>query len=101
MTYAKNPALLAKEARLQEAVTSVLNKEHTPYSAIHEFKVPRQTLYDRLNRKLPRNQAHEKDQILTHSEEKELVRWITCLTITGYPPRHATLREMAKEIRKH
>jgi len=57
-------------------------------------------LYDRLNGKLRRNRAHESEQILSHAEEKELVQWITRLTRTGYPPRHATLREMAEEIRK-
>ena len=33
-------------------------------------------------------------------EEKELVRWITQLTQTGYPPRHQIVREMAEEIRR-
>ena len=33
---------------------------------------------------------------LTIMEEKELVQWTTSLTATGYAPRHATLREMAK-----
>jgi hypothetical protein len=47
---------------------------------------------------LPRSQAHEAEQILSHAEEKELVRWITRLTITGYAPRHLTLREMAEEV---
>ena len=47
----------------------------------------------------PRNKAHETEQLLSHAEEKELVRWITRLTITGYPPQYDTLREMAEEIR--
>src|SRR5438309_1672801 len=36
---------------------------------------------------------------LTIVEEKELVRWITLLTATGYAPRHATLHEMAEYLR--
>ena len=44
--------------------------------------------------------SHESKQILSHAEEKELVRWITRLTISGYPPRYSTLREMAEEVRK-
>jgi hypothetical protein len=40
----------------------------------------------------------ETNQILTHTEEKELVKWITHLTVTGCPPQYATLREMAEEI---
>ena len=48
----------------------------------------------------PRNQAHEHDQNLTHAEEKELVRWITLLTISGYPPRYETLRQLVEIIRE-
>src|SRR5439155_11768894 len=83
------------------AVTAVLNKEHTCHSAAIAFNVPRRTLYYRVkeNRK-PRNQAHERDQNLTHAEEKELVRWITLLTISGYPPRYETLRRLAEIMRE-
>jgi hypothetical protein len=42
----------------------------------------------------------EKQQVLSHAEEKELVQWITHLTITGYSPQYKTLLEIAKEIRK-
>jgi Tc5 transposase DNA-binding domain/helix-turn-helix, Psq domain len=100
MTRPKLQALIEKEARLQEAVTAVRNKQHTCHSAALAFKVPRQTLYDRVKGKPPRNKAHEAEQLLSHAEEKELVRWITLLTLTGYPPRYITLREMATEIRK-
>jgi hypothetical protein len=62
------------------------------YSAAIVYNVPRRTLYDRVRgNKKPRNQAHERDQNLTPTEEKELVRWITLLTISGYPPRYETL----------
>jgi DDE superfamily endonuclease/Tc5 transposase DNA-binding domain len=100
MTRPKNPESIEKEARLQEAVAAVLAKTHNVPSAAHDFHVPSQTLYDRLAGKPPRNQAHETEQLLSHAEEKELVKWITRLTITGYPPRYETLREMAEEIRK-
>src|SRR5271170_7723293 len=100
MTRRKNPLMAEKEAQLQLAVTAVLNKEHTCHSAAIAFAVPRRTLYYRVkeNRK-PRNQAHESEQILTHAEEKELVRWITLLTMSGYPPRYETLRRLAEIIR--
>jgi len=100
MTRPINQEAIKKEARLQEAMAAVLAKKYTASSATHAFNVPRQTLYDRLDGKLPRNKAHETEQLLSHTEEKELVRWITRLTITGYPPRYETLREMAEEIRK-
>ena len=51
---------------------------------IQHTSVPHQTLYDRINGKLPHKLAQEQLQGLTHAEEKELVQWITSLTITGY-----------------
>ena len=100
MTLRKNPALVEKEAQLQETVAAVLSGQFTGHSTAIAFKVPRQTLYDRLNGKSPRNRAHEADQLFSHAEEKELVRWIPCLTIAGLPPRHQTLYEMALKLRK-
>ena len=100
MTRPIDKEAIQKEARLQEAMAAVQAKKYTAPAAARAFNVPRQTLYDRLDGKLPRNKAHETEQLLSHAEEKELVRWITRLTITGYPPRYDTLREMAEEIRK-
>ena len=101
MTRCKNPEAAEKEAHLQEAITAVLNGDFNGYQAARHFNVPKRTLYDRVKLgKKPRNQAHECDQNLTIAEEKELVGWITRLTIIGYPPRYQTLREMAEEIRK-
>jgi hypothetical protein len=100
MTRPKNREAIAKEARLQEALASVQNHHHSCHTASIAFNVPRQTLYDRYNGKAPRKQAQEPLQVLSHAEEKEMVRWITDLTITGYPPRHVTLREMAEDLRK-
>jgi Tc5 transposase DNA-binding domain len=100
MTRPKNPESIEKDARLQEAVAAVLTKTHNVPSAAHDFNVPRQTLCDQLNGKPPRDQAHEAEQLLSQAEEKELVRWITRLTITSYPPQYETLLEMAEEIRK-
>src|SRR5271169_5832223 len=85
MTRPKNPDTAENEAKLQEAA----------------FDVRRSTLYDRVKYgKKPRNQAHEDDQNLTHAEEKELVRWITRLTISGYAPGYETLRRLAEIIRE-
>ena len=101
MTRPRNPAAIEKESRLQEAIAAVLKKKHICHSAANAFNVPRWTLYHRVKENMQsRNKAHEDTQLLSHAEEKELVRWITRLTTAGYPPRHATLREMADEIRK-
>src|SRR5438046_2850948 len=80
-------------------MAAVLAKKHNATSAALALNVHHSTLYDRLDGKPPRNKAHE-TELLSHAEEKELVRWITCLTITGYSPRYDTSREMAEEIRK-
>ena len=97
----KNDSPIEKEARLQEAIKAVRKKQYSCHTAAIVFNVRRRTLYDRVKKnRNPCNLAHEHNQNLTHAEEKELVRWITRLTITGYPPRYETLREMAEEIRK-
>src|SRR5437762_6004877 len=100
MTCPKNQEAIEKEARLQEAMAAVLAKKHNATSAALAFNVHHSTLYDRLDGKPPSNKVHETEQLLSHAEEKELLRWITRLTITSYPPRYDTLREMAEEIRK-
>ena len=101
MTRPKNKLAAKKEAQLQLAIAAVSNHEHTCHSAAIAFDVPRRTLYNRVTKNMkPRNQAHESDQNLTHAEEKELVRWITRLTITGYAPRYETLRRLAEIIRE-
>jgi len=101
MTCAKDLLVAEKEARLQEAITAVQNGEHTCHSTAITFEVPRSILYEQVNsRKQSRNLAHESKQNLFHAEERELVQWITRLTISGYPPCHSTLKEMAEEVRK-
>jgi hypothetical protein len=100
MTRPKCTGSAEKEALMQAALTAFRNKEKTASQAIRDFNIPRQTFYDRLNGKLPRKRAHENSQLLSHAQEKELVRWITELTKTGYSPRHATVLEMAQIIRR-
>jgi len=40
------------------------------------------------------------EQNLSLPEERELVKWVTQLTIVGYPASHGLIHEMAKVIRK-
>ena len=100
MTRRVQPDTAEKEARLQAAIAAYRSGEKTVTQAVRHYNVSRSTFYSRLDGILPRNQAHESDQRLTHAEEKELVSWITRLTITGYSPRYKTLREMAEAILK-
>ena len=89
-----------KEARIQEALTAIRKGQYKCFQAARKFNIPPQTLSDRIKGMLSAPLAQEKLQLLSHAEEKELVRWITRLTITGYSPRYATLCEMAEEIRQ-
>ena len=45
--------------------------------AVDALKVSKSTLHRHLKGGLTRQQAHEKDQLLTHQEEKALANWIT------------------------
>ena len=89
-----------KEARVQEALTSIRSGQYNCFQAARTFNIPPQTLSDRVKGASSRSLAQEQLQLLSHAEEKELVRWITRLTVTGYSPRYPTLREMAEEIRQ-
>jgi hypothetical protein len=100
MTRPINQEAIEKEVRLQETMTAVLAKKYTTSSTTHIFNIPHQILYNQFDKKLPCNKAHETEQLLSHAEEKELLQWITHLTIINYPPRYNILREMAEEIGK-
>ena len=101
MTRRMDDGAIEKEAQMQIAITAVKNTEYTAHTAAIIFGVSHHTFYARIKENTkPRNLAHEDNQNLTHAEEKELVQWITRLTITGYPLSYRTLREMAEEIRK-
>jgi Tc5 transposase DNA-binding domain len=103
----KDPERAEKEARLQAAIIEYNNRVKQQKSAskvsinrlAKDFKVPRQTLTGRLNRKQAPNKAHETAMHLTINEEKELACWITTRTQHGYAPRYRTVLELAEIIR--
>jgi hypothetical protein len=104
MTRRKNPETAENEARLQQAIAEYQKQQKKPPKVslrrvAKEFNVPRQTLRDRLDGKLPRNKAHEQLMHLTNEEENELVHWITTLTPCGYAPHYRTVQELAEIIR--
>ena len=93
-----------KAAEIEEGIQAAINalKSGTCKSACEasrRFNVPHSTLTHRLSGRVQKNLSHECNQNLTHAEEKELVRWITKLTQTGYPPHYRIVHEMAEEIR--
>jgi hypothetical protein len=88
------------EADIQAAILAYNTGEHSSIrAAARAFSVPYPTLRNRLSGRTSRLHAHETSQILSNAEEGTLVRWITCLTRTGFPASPALVVEMAEEIR--
>jgi hypothetical protein len=93
--------LAAREVQIKRAVTGVLNGTfRTAHEAAIALNVPRSTVYDRLNHTTSRVVARQSQQNLSPAEEQALATWIQDSSRTGYPVRHATVREMAEAIRK-
>ncbi len=92
---------LKDEDHIQAAMEGYLDGTYQSIRhATTELKVKPSTLHHRIKGRETRSAAHSDSQALTPNEEIELVRWITKLTITGYPPGHCTLWSMAEMIRK-
>ncbi|EDO04592.1 hypothetical protein SS1G_07075 [Sclerotinia sclerotiorum 1980 UF-70] len=99
--YTQSPFTPAQiEEKLQQAIVALQLKEFKSIrKAAEHFEVPKSTLADRLAGKKTRSQTHEMAQILSNAEENTLVRWISRLTITGFPATPILVKEMADEIR--
>ena len=101
MTHRKALKTPEDESRIQEGLNGLKNgRFQSVRHAARELNISRGTLQHRFNGRVSRSISHSEAQALTSAEEDELVRWITQLTITGYPPRHDTLWSMAETIRK-
>jgi Tc5 transposase-like DNA-binding protein len=91
---------MESEARIQEALQALENKDfNTLYAAAKHYDVSRATLTRRASGSKSRAQGQESAQLLSMAEEKALVKWISQLSSTGKPVRHALVKEMAEEIR--
>ena len=90
-----------KEALIQQALNGLANGTYnSAHYAATKLNIPRSTLYDRQRGLNSHAQAHESEQNLSLPEERELVKWVTQLTIVGYPASHGLVHEMAEVIRK-
>ena len=100
MTHAKSHAAVAREPRLQEAIDGINSGRFTlAHDAAKQMPdVRRSTLYERLNRVQPQNQAHEDQQILTYAEERELAEWVSYMTRLNHAPSHSMIRHMAENL---
>ena len=89
------------ESRIQDALLAhTSGKYRSVRAAAIAFSIPPPTLSYRIAGRTSRAQAHESVQILSHAEEKTLVRWLTRLTSTGFPASPALVMQMAEEIRR-
>ena len=94
------PDTFEKEGRMLKAIAAIKSKEFpSAEAAAKHFNVPASTLRHRVKGRVSRREGRAGLQKLTPSQEEELVRWITQLTITGYSPQYSLVREMAEAIR--
>lgn len=101
MTRKPKPETTENEAKMLQAIAAYQKKEYKDISdAAAAFGVPRTTLNHRINGRVSRRVSLQQFQALTPAEERELERWISKLTITGFAPRHALVRQMAESIRE-
>ncbi|APA13274.1 hypothetical protein sscle_10g080440 [Sclerotinia sclerotiorum 1980 UF-70] len=99
--YTQSPFTPAQiEEKLQQTIVALQLKEFKSIrKAAEHFEVPKSILADRLAGKKTCSQTYEIAQILSNAEENTLVRWISRLTITGFPATSILVKEMADEIR--
>ena len=69
-------------------------------SAAKTYDLAESTLRGRWKCGKSQAEGNESRQLLSVSEENALVKWVTELTVNGFPPRLQTIREMAEEIRR-
>lgn len=93
--------LVYTEADIQSAICAPERKECTSIRhAAGAYDIPYPTLRGRVAGRTSRATAHEPSQILSNTEERTLVRWITCLTRTAFSASPALVVQMAEEIRR-
>jgi len=88
-----------REELIEETLKAI---RYGKYSSVREASratgLSKTTLLGRQHGRKPRNKAHERLQILSHMEEKELARWVTMCTIDGHHLTHDIIRTMAEGI---
>lgn len=101
MTRRKSEKTAETNAKVKAAIQGLSEGLYsTPYAAAQALGLHRKTLYRRLAGGKSPAEGKENQQNLTLVEEQALAQWITQLTVTGHPARHAFIREIAEEIRK-
>src|SRR5579859_7269417 len=100
MTWPKNVEATAREDQIKEAMDGVKSGRYKSYrQAAQVLDIPCATLTHHATGRPTRIQAHEDKQVFSPEEETELVRWISRLTASGYPPKPRFVCKMAVAIR--
>jgi hypothetical protein len=89
------------EERIQNAITEFKEGRFKSIRVCADtWQVSKSTVAYRMSGRNSRARSHEYRQILSSTEEKTLVRWLTRLTSAGFPASPALAIEMAEEIRR-
>src|SRR5436853_5361492 len=103
MTKSKKKAIADVDYnnRVQKAVDGIRSGLYkSSYCAAEELNVKPSTVQHRMKGRKNRIESHEDQLALSPIEELELVRWISQLTVSGYPPRPSTFKAMAEALRQ-
>jgi hypothetical protein len=88
------------EDTLTTALAAYRNGEYTSIrKCAYAFNLPRSTLTDRLSKRTSYVKSHESQQILSTTEEKILLKYISRLSKSGLPITLPLTRDLAEEIR--
>ena len=90
------------ENKIAEAVLGVqIGKFKSSYEAAKVLGLNKNTVAIRVSGGSTRQEARQKQQLLSKIQEKTLLKWIKELTGSGYAPSHRILREVAEEVRSN
>jgi hypothetical protein len=90
------------ESAIQEAIDALNSGQFTSrQAAARHFGVNPDTVGNRMNGKLSRQQAHENEQNLSPEEEQFLLAWIQAEDLAGASPTYARIRAMANMMYQH
>lgn len=85
------------QKQVEDAILAVKNNSKTSWIAAKHFKIPYQTLKDRLEKRYETNQIGARS-ILSLDDEKELVSWIQERAKLGYPMDKLELNDAAAKV---
>jgi hypothetical protein len=88
-----------RDRAVAQAVLDVQSgKYKSSYEAEKLLGLPKSSVTRRVKGGLTRSQARHSQQLLSPTQENELLRWIKRLTISGYAPSRLVLRQIVEEI---